>query len=168
MCTHAVHHQLLKLYFLSCMSLSLSLYCRFLKPMYWYHLLTLNIMYIYFIGCYFLQPSDSVEVCKFNLKNEADWKSMSQDAILSVCGPGASPSWPCMPPLCCSSLDSSLVSNDLEQQLRVMVYEHRRVCQLTNQKTNPYFRPTFVIHVPGISVSFKCMLLTTHIVLLYN
>lgn len=73
------------------------------------------------------QPSDSVEVCKFNLKNEADWKSMSQDAVLSVCGPGASPTWPSMPPLCCSSLDSALVSNDLEQQLRVMVYEHRRV-----------------------------------------
>ena len=38
----------------------------------------------------------------------------------------------------------------------------------TNQKTNPYFRPTFVIHVPGISVSFKRMLLTTHVVLLYT
>eukprot|EP00105_Crassostrea_gigas_P015727 XP_011432820.1 PREDICTED: centrosomal protein of 76 kDa-like [Crassostrea gigas] len=91
------------------------------------------------IGCVFNhvsfyannQPSDSVEVCKFNLKNEADWKSMSQDAVLSVCGPGASLAWPSMPPLCCSSLDSALVSNDLEQQLRVMVYEHRRDLGLT-------------------------------------
>ncbi|XP_048752411.1 centrosomal protein of 76 kDa-like [Ostrea edulis] len=91
------------------------------------------------IGCVFNhvsfyannQPSDSVEVCKFNLSNEADWKSMSQDAILSVCGPGVSPTWPTMPPLCSSSLDPSLVSNDLEQQLRVMVYEHRRDLGLT-------------------------------------
>ena len=52
---------------------------------------------------------------------------MSEDAITSVCGPGASPQWPMPPPLSASTLDTALVSNDLEQQLRVIVTEHRRV-----------------------------------------
>lgn len=73
------------------------------------------------------QPSDNVEVCQFELRNESRWKSMSQDAILSVCGPGASPCWPTLPPLCSSTLDSTLVSNDVEQQLRILLFEHRRV-----------------------------------------
>jgi hypothetical protein len=73
------------------------------------------------------QPSDNVEVCQFELRNESRWKSMSQDAILSVCGPGSSPCWPTLPPLCSSTLDSTLVSNDVEQQLRILLFEHRRV-----------------------------------------
>lgn len=91
------------------------------------------------IGCVFNhqsfyannQPSDHVEVCQFELRNESRWKSMSQDAMLSVCGPGASPCWPTLPPLCSSTLDSTLVSNDLEQQLRILLYEHRRDLGLT-------------------------------------
>ncbi|XP_060069379.1 centrosomal protein of 76 kDa-like [Ylistrum balloti] len=91
------------------------------------------------VGCVFnhqsfyanSQPMDSVEVCVFDLKNESRWKSMSQDAILSVCGPGASPQWPSLPPLCASNLDPSLISNDLEQQLRVLTYEHRQDQGLT-------------------------------------
>ncbi|KAK3086421.1 hypothetical protein FSP39_018251 [Pinctada imbricata] len=77
------------------------------------------------------QPTDFVEVCQFDLQNEAHWKSMSQDALLSVCGVGASPLWPSLPPLCSSTLDPALASNDLEQQLRVLVYEHRRDLGLT-------------------------------------
>ena len=52
---------------------------------------------------------------------------MSEDAITSVCGPGASPQWPMPPPLSASTLDTALVCNDLEQQLRVIVTDHRRV-----------------------------------------
>lgn len=72
------------------------------------------------------QPSDSVDVCQFILGDEARWKSMSQDAILSVCGQGTSPIWPTFPPLCASGLDAALISNDLEQQLRILTVEHRR------------------------------------------
>ncbi|XP_005103634.1 centrosomal protein of 76 kDa [Aplysia californica] len=93
------------------------------------------------VGCVFnhtsfyanSQASDHVEVCRFDLHNEAHWKSMSQDAIVSVCGPGACPQWPVPPPLSPSVLDSALVSNDLEQQLRVLVMEHRRDLGLTTQ-----------------------------------
>lgn len=80
---------------------------------------------------FFFQPSEHVDVSHFELGNESRWKPMSQDAVLSVCGLGASPSWPTLPPLCSSTLDPTLVSNDLEQQLRVLLFEHRRVC-LTN------------------------------------
>ena len=33
------------------------------------------------------QPTDSADVCVFELHNEARWKSMSEEAIGSVCGP---------------------------------------------------------------------------------
>lgn len=72
------------------------------------------------------QPSDRVDVCQFHLGDEARWKSMSQDAILSVCGQGTSPTWPTFPPLCASGLDAALVSNDLEQQLKILTMEYRR------------------------------------------
>ncbi|XP_076112649.1 centrosomal protein of 76 kDa-like [Mytilus galloprovincialis] len=91
------------------------------------------------IGCVFNhqsfygnnQPSEHVDVSHFELGNESRWKPMSQDAVLSVCGLGASPSWPTLPPLCSSTLDPTLVSNDLEQQLRVLLFEHRRDLGLT-------------------------------------
>ncbi|GFN79292.1 centrosomal protein of 76 kda [Plakobranchus ocellatus] len=91
------------------------------------------------VGCVFnhqcfyanSQASDSVDVCQFDLHNEAHWKSMSKDAIVSVCGAGASTSWPVPPPLSSSTLDPHLVSNDLEQQLKVLVLEHRRDLGLT-------------------------------------
>jgi len=53
---------------------------------------------------------------------------MSADAILSVCSSGSTPLWPQFPPLSPPTIDSSLASNDLEQQLRILVTEHRRVC----------------------------------------
>lgn len=91
------------------------------------------------IGCVFNhqsfyannQPTDSVEVCHFHLRDEARWKSMSQDAIMSVCGSTSTPLWPQFPPLCAPGIDASLASNDLEQQLRVLVTEHRRDMGLT-------------------------------------
>ena len=76
------------------------------------------------------QPSDSVAVCQFDLGDDARWKSMSQDAILSVCGQGTSPIWRTFPPLCSSGVDAALVSNDLEQQLKILAVEHRRVRSL--------------------------------------
>ncbi|GFS20157.1 centrosomal protein of 76 kDa-like [Elysia marginata] len=91
------------------------------------------------IGCVFnhhsfyanSQASDSVDVCQFDLHNEAHWKSMSKDAIVSVCGMGTNSSWPVPPSLSPSSLDHHLLSNDLEQQLKILVIEHRRDQGLT-------------------------------------
>ena len=76
---------------------------------------------------FFFQPSDMVEVCRMNLHNESLWKAMSQDAISSVCSQGTSPLWPALPPLCAPVLDFVMISNDLEQQLRILVRDHRRV-----------------------------------------
>ncbi|XP_071091691.1 centrosomal protein of 76 kDa-like isoform X1 [Haliotis cracherodii] len=91
------------------------------------------------IGCVFnhqsffanSQVTDNVETCRFDLTDESRWKSMAGDAVMSVCGPGACPTWPTPPPLCASTLDPSILSNDLEQQLRVLVMEHRRDQGLT-------------------------------------
>ncbi len=75
----------------------------------------------------FYQPTDSVELCIFDLHDEALWKAMSEDAILSVCEDGSSPVWPSLPPLCASTLDPGLISNDLELQLRMLVVDYRQV-----------------------------------------
>lgn len=52
---------------------------------------------------------------------------MSTDALRSVCSAGLLPMWPDHPPLCPSIIDYSLVSNDLERELRVLVTNHRKV-----------------------------------------
>ena len=70
---------------------------------------------------------DMVEICHFNFRDEARWKAMSVDAIQSVCARGVSPNWPTLPPLCASTLDAGLISNDLEHELRALIMEHRRV-----------------------------------------
>ena len=73
------------------------------------------------------QTSDRVEECRFDLHNGSQWKCMSSEVLLSVCGPGASPTWPSPPPLCPSTLDTTLASNDLEVQIRRLVVQHRQV-----------------------------------------
>lgn len=86
------------------------------------------------IGCIFnhqkffgnCQPSDAVEVCVFDLHNESKWKPMSGEAIKSVCPPGATSSVPPFPPLCASTIDAAVTSNEMEVQLRVLVSEHRK------------------------------------------
>ncbi|XP_068860494.1 centrosomal protein of 76 kDa isoform X2 [Aphelocoma coerulescens] len=86
------------------------------------------------IGCIFnhqkffgnCQPSDAVEVCVFDLHNESKWKPMSGEAIKSVCPPGATSSVPPFPPLCASTVDAAVTSNEIEVQLRVLVSEHRK------------------------------------------
>ncbi|PFX21677.1 Centrosomal protein of 76 kDa [Stylophora pistillata] len=86
------------------------------------------------VGCVFnhrtfyanSQPTDSVEVCQFELQNEARWKSMSEEALRSVCGPKILPSGPVFPPMYPSGVDSALVSNDMEHELRGLVTDHRR------------------------------------------
>ncbi|KAM9308041.1 centrosomal protein of 76 kDa isoform 2-T2 [Gastrophryne carolinensis] len=72
------------------------------------------------------QPSDSVDLCVFDLHNEARWKPMSEEAIKSVCSPGSTTSLPPFPPLCSSLVDAAMESNDIELQLRVLVSEHRK------------------------------------------
>ncbi|XP_053570872.1 centrosomal protein of 76 kDa [Bombina bombina] len=91
------------------------------------------------IGCIFndkrflanCQPSDSVELCVFDLNDESRWKPMSEEAIKSVCAPGSTTSLPPFPPLCSSLVDAAAESNDIELQLRVFVSEHRKDLGLT-------------------------------------
>ncbi len=52
---------------------------------------------------------------------------MSEDSIISVCDPMLLSSIPFPPPLCQNTLDSILLSNDLERQLRALTVEHRKV-----------------------------------------
>jgi centrosomal protein CEP76 len=73
------------------------------------------------------QPSDAVETCIFDLNDESKWKPMSEEAIKSVCAPGATTSLPPFPPLCASTIDASVTSNEIEMQLRLLVSEHRKV-----------------------------------------
>ncbi|ERE86157.1 putative protein spire [Cricetulus griseus] len=77
------------------------------------------------------QPSDAVETCIFDLNDESKWKPMSEDAIKSVCAPGATTSLPPFPPLCASTIDASVTSNEIEMQLRLLVSEHRKDLGLT-------------------------------------
>ena len=95
------------------------------------------------MSCVVFQPTDVVQLCDFDLVNEAHWKAMSEDAVKSVCGRTVSVSWPSLPPLCPSALDAGLVSNDLEQQLRALILQHRRVSGNFPQST----MNTFLLHI---------------------
>ncbi|CAH1779275.1 unnamed protein product [Owenia fusiformis] len=85
------------------------------------------------LGCVFnhtsfyanTQGTDTIGACQLDLHNQSHWKAMSADAIRSVCGMGNIPTWPTLPPLCASNLDSALLSNDLEVELRALVDQHR-------------------------------------------
>jgi len=78
--------------------------------------------------CVVFQPSDLLHMCLFDLSDGSRWKAMSDDAIRSMCDAGVNPDWPSFPPLSASPLDSALVSNELEHELRSLVAQHRRVC----------------------------------------
>ncbi|XP_078071809.1 centrosomal protein of 76 kDa isoform X1 [Mustelus asterias] len=86
------------------------------------------------VGCLFnhqnfyanCQPSDNVELCNFNLSDESKWKSMSAEAIKSVCAPGSSISLPPFPPLCAPVTDGAAASNEIELVLRNLISEHRK------------------------------------------
>lgn len=95
------------------------------KPLYPYRTIGCVFNHQMFLGnC---QPSDSVEGCVFDLNDESKWKPMSEEAIKSVCAPGATTSLPPFPPLCASTIDASVTSNEIEMQLRLLVSEHRKV-----------------------------------------
>nr|XP_014426171.1 centrosomal protein of 76 kDa isoform X2 [Pelodiscus sinensis] len=99
------------------------------KPMYPYRTVGCVFNHQKFFGnC---QPSDAVEVCVFDLHDESKWKPMSGEAIKSVCSPGATTSLPPFPPLCASAIDASVISNEIELQLRILVSEHRKDLGLT-------------------------------------
>ncbi|XP_023580586.1 centrosomal protein of 76 kDa [Trichechus manatus latirostris] len=99
------------------------------KPLYPYRTIGCVFNHQMFLGnC---QPSDSVEVCVFDLNDESKWKPMSEEAIKSVCAPGATTSLPPFPPLCASMIDASVTSNEMEMQLRLLVSEHRKDLGLT-------------------------------------
>ncbi|XP_059832576.1 centrosomal protein of 76 kDa isoform X2 [Hypanus sabinus] len=86
------------------------------------------------IGCLFnhqsfyanCQPSDTVELCHFDLNDESKWKPMSTEAIRSVCAPGSSISLPPFPPLCAPMIDAAVASNEIELALRGLISEHRK------------------------------------------
>lgn len=95
------------------------------KPLYPYRTIGCVFNHQMFLGnC---QPSDAVETCIFDLNDESKWKPMSEEAIKSVCAPGATTSLPPFPPLCASTIDASVTSNEIEMQLRLLVSEHRKV-----------------------------------------
>ncbi|ERE86155.1 centrosomal protein [Cricetulus griseus] len=99
------------------------------KPLYPYRTIGCVFNHQMFLGnC---QPSDAVETCIFDLNDESKWKPMSEDAIKSVCAPGATTSLPPFPPLCASTIDASVTSNEIEMQLRLLVSEHRKDLGLT-------------------------------------
>ncbi|XP_065255635.1 centrosomal protein of 76 kDa isoform X2 [Emys orbicularis] len=99
------------------------------KPMYPYRTVGCVFNHQKFLGnC---QPSDAVEVCVFDLHDESKWKPMSGEAIKSVCSPGATTSLPPFPPLCASTIDAAVISNEIELQLRILVSEHRKDLGLT-------------------------------------
>lgn len=52
---------------------------------------------------------------------------MSEEALKSVCAPGAPSALASPPPLCAPSLDPAAVSNQLELEMRFLVSEHRKV-----------------------------------------
>ncbi|XP_041454827.1 centrosomal protein of 76 kDa-like [Lytechinus variegatus] len=83
----------------------------------------------FFANC---QPSDNVDLCCFDLQDSSLWKAMSADALASVCGSSSNTYWPNSPPLVPSHLDSSLVSNELELQLRALTMDHRKDLGLTS------------------------------------
>lgn len=68
-----------------------------------------------------------MELCVFELRDESRWKAMSEDAVRSVSDLSSGSGWPALPPLCPSLLDVSLISNEMEQELRILISEHRRV-----------------------------------------
>lgn len=99
------------------------------KPLYPYRTIGCVFNHQMFLGnC---QPSDAVETCIFDLNDESKWKPMSEEAIKSVCAPGATTSLPPFPPLCASTIDASVTSNEIEMQLRLLVSEHRKDLGLT-------------------------------------
>ncbi|XP_023669330.1 centrosomal protein of 76 kDa [Paramormyrops kingsleyae] len=91
------------------------------------------------VGCVFnhksflanCQPSDTVELCIFDLREPSLWKSMSEDALLSVCAPGSGSSVPPLPPLCGPAWDPAAASNHLELEMRLLVSEHRKDLGMT-------------------------------------
>ncbi|CAL8286910.1 unnamed protein product [Merluccius merluccius] len=86
------------------------------------------------VGCVFnhhsflanCQPSDAVPLCVFDFQNASRWKAMSEEALRSVCAPGATTSLPPVPHLAAPSLQPAAASNQLELEMRFLLSEHRK------------------------------------------
>ena len=98
------------------------------------------------------QPSDSVEICVFDLNDESKWKPMSEEAIKSVCAPGATTSLPPFPPLCASTIDASVTSNEIEMQLRLLVSEHRKVINTELSSFMHFLSVVYLTILGGVQV----------------
>ena len=80
---------------------------------------------------------------------------MSADALQSVCGEGVvSPGFPTLPPLCATTLDNALVSNDLEHELRFLVTQHRRVSPHPYVPLPPDFSSRIYVHKDPDNIKF--------------
>jgi centrosomal protein CEP76 len=86
------------------------------------------------IGCVFnhkifyanIQAISNVDTCNFHLRDQSKWKAMSEDAIMTVCQPSFVSTIPYLPTLCQNQLDTTLISNDLERQLKSLITLHRK------------------------------------------
>lgn len=91
------------------------------------------------IGCLFnhrnlyanIQSLPNVDTCSFRLKDQSKWKSMSEDALMTVCSQNFITSIPFVPALSQNMIDASLIANDLERQLKGLVAMQRNEIGLT-------------------------------------
>ncbi|XP_029641125.1 centrosomal protein of 76 kDa-like [Octopus sinensis] len=86
--------------------------------------------YQFYANC---QSSDAIEMCEFNVKVSSSWKSMSEDAIWSICEPSSCPLWPPLCPLRRNPFDTVKYSDLLEKQLCDLVVAYRQNEGLTTQ-----------------------------------
>lgn len=68
----------------------------------------------------------NVETCIFNLWDQSKWKAMSEDAIATVTSREHITSVPPIVPICKSNWDPVLLSNDLENELKLILISFRQ------------------------------------------
>lgn len=86
------------------------------------------------IGCVFnhrtiyanIQSLPDVDTCSFNVRDQSKWKAMSEDAINTVTSRSHVTTIPNAPSLCKPSWDASLVANDLESELKLILVRFRQ------------------------------------------
>lgn len=95
----------------------------------------------------------------FDLRDESKWKPMSGEAIKSVCSPGTTSSVLPFPPLCASTIDPAVTSNEIELQLRILVSEHRKVIPFKDchQSVAVIKVHVFPVYLFWIALSLPCV-----------
>ena len=90
---------------------------------------------IYNHACFFAntQPRDVVETVDFTLEDPTLWKQMNSDSIASVNGAMHPNICSPLPPLSQSTKDGALLGKNLEDELTVMISQHRKDLDLTTK-----------------------------------